>query len=458
MSDKYLAFTLLPLGIVLTITSLFVFAIGWDKLKGYLESGSVNGQVVTSLADSPFPIKVNAALHELDGSLFADTNITSDGHFELAEITPGDYQISISGNGFRTLKKAISVFPKRSTEVGSVPLQFDVLMLGEKENVPSYRYAAIHKSKDGNLWALGFQSKDNHSTYKVLRKRSGVWNEVIIPQFKGAIQAISVNSLGNSLLIGSAGNGAVLSRNNGQSWEQLEFDNDIWGAKDSAELPDKSWVIAAVGGKRYQYSTGVILKSNDEGASWHRKIEIEDSINKILVLSSGRVLFSTASPKNRANIYYSDDYGESWDVATIPEDYKLRGISDIIETQDGILYAGNIDGSNWKGDFTKGGVILQSQDNGLSWTEFYSNSKWRGVNALFENDEKHLFVWNGADINVTFDRGSEWSNFGQTGAGYKRTLFDQGEELYVIGGQSIYRFDSSVFSPVGFNKRLKSAQ
>jgi len=173
MSDKFYAFTLLPLGVILTIISLFVFATGWDKLKSYLDSGSINGRVELSLLNSPFLISPQVHMLELDGKKYAEATVNSEGAFEFIEITPGDYQLEFNGKGIKPVKKSASVFPRRSTEAGSVQLQFDVLTLGVKEKLPHFRYVQAHKSYGGDVWVSGFRIKDNQSEYKVFTKDRG---------------------------------------------------------------------------------------------------------------------------------------------------------------------------------------------------------------------------------------------------------------------------------------------
>lgn len=436
MTGKTIAILWLSSAVVMTIGSLFIFSVGWDKLKDYLDSSTIEGRLQRPML-AGVTLEPRIALFGLSSPENIMVSIPNNGQFSQREIPPGRYRLEISGRGIRKVQHEIEIPKKKAIDLGSFPLEIDSSALLLKEEHPSFRVATVGIGPDESLWAVGFKDND----YKIFVKRANRWNEVFIPQFKGAIQVIAVTLFSDeTFLLGSVGNGAVISRDRGISWESLKLPTDVWGVSTAIELPDKPWLLVAMAGQRYVKSNGALLKSSDRGKTWKVIFRSEDEIRSIRRLSSNRLIAGTTSIFRSAAIYYSDDFGESWsasDIKKIPE--PLRGITTFIELSNGTVLAGNQDGRSWKGDFLKGGVILNSTDGGLTWNVLLRDEKWKGVNALYETADNKLLAWSGIDALLSQDMGVSWSPVFQTGSGYRDTLISIGQHLYLIGGDRLYK-------------------
>lgn len=441
MTGKTIAILWLASSVVMTIGSLFVFSVGWDKLKDYIESSKIEGRIQRPMLTG-VSLEPRIALIGLSSSEDILINIQKDGQFSQEEIPPGRYRLDISGKGIRKVQRELEIPKKKAIDLGSISIEIDSSALLLKEEHPSFRVATLGVGPDESLWAVGFKDND----YKVFVKRANRWSEVLIPQFKGAIQVIAVNLFSNGVfLLGSVGNGAVISKDRGNSWEFLKFPIDVWGVSSAIELPDKSWLLVAMSGQRYVNSNGSLLKSSDQGKTWKEVFRTEDEIRSIRRLSSNRLVVGTASLFRSAAIHYSDDFGESWSTSDIKKIAEpLRGITTFLELSNGTVLAGNQDGRNWKGDFLKGGVILNSTDGGLTWSVLLRDEKWKGVGAIYETADNKLLAWSGIDTLLSQDMGASWSTVFQTGSGYRDTLLSIDRQLYVIVGDRLYKLATSL--------------
>lgn len=450
MSGKTISIFLLGLSIIMTIGSVFIFAIGWDKLKKYLESSTIEGHL-------QFPKIGNVSFHPtitlvgLSNRKIIHLSTYQD-QFSRAEIPPGHYKLDISGKGIRSFQQEINIPEKKTLNLGTVALEIDSSDLLKKEDIPPFRIATLGIGPNGSLWATGF--KDNG--YRVYVKRNNHWNELFISQFKGAIQAVSVHLFSNGIFfVGSIGNGAVVSHDGGNSWESLRLPANVWGVSKAIELPDKSWILVAMGGEKYVKSNGILLKSFNLGRTWKEVFFSEDDIRAIKLLSSNRIIIGTESLSTSASIYYSDDFGESWKISKIIKREALRGITTFLELNNGQIIAGNRDGRHWKGNFLRGSLILKSTDRGLTWSTLSQDENWNGVDALFETIDNKLFAWSGGEVFVSKNNGSSWSSVLHTGSGYRDTLNIIDKDMYIISNENIYKLTTSL-DDKALNEWLKS--
>ena len=442
MSGKTIAILWLTSSVIMTIGSLFVFSVGWDKLKDYLDSSKVEGRIQRPILAGVL-FKPNIALVGISTPDIIQFHAEKDGYFSQEEIPPGRYKLEISGKGVHKIQQEIDILKKKALDLGVFLLEIDSSALLLKEEHPSFsRIATASIGPKDTLWVVGFKDND----YKVFVKSANRWKEVLIPQFRGAIQVVEAHLFTDgAFLLGSIGNGAVISRDHAGSWESMALPEDVWGVSRALELPDKSWLLASLTGQKYVKSNGALLKSTDHGKTWKVIFRSEDEIQSIKRLSSNRLVIGTSSLSQGAAIHYSDDYGESWNASDIKKVGKpLRGITDILELSTGKVLAGTKDGSGWKGDFLKGGAVLGSVDGGLTWEVLFHDEQWKDIGALNETADNKLLAWSGVDLMLSQDMGLSWSRALQTGAGYRDTVVSVGQQQYVIGGDRLYKFATTL--------------
>lgn len=312
----------------------------------------------------------------------------------------------------------------------------------QSEPVPAFRIASVGEGPDESLWATGFAE----NTYRIFRRQDNQWSEVIIPQFNGAIQVVTQKLLSNGdFLLGSVGNGAVVSSDSGSTWKTIPFPMEVWGVRRILELPDRSLLAAVMTGSRYVKDVGKVLRSTDQGKSWAETLKPTGSLSGISRLSSNRVVAYTSTLDTSATIHYSDDFGSTWTESKITGlSNPIRGIKFVLELQSGALIAGIEDGKNWKGNFSRGGVLLKSNDGGRNWSVLVNDFAWTSINAGLQATDGRLYIWSGPNVLLSTDEGASWVPFLQTGSGYADTLVKTSLGTFVIAHDKLFRLNSEL--------------
>ena len=441
MSAKAFAIFLLSASVVMTVGSLFVFSVGWDKLKDALDLSAISGQIEYTNTAGLHP-RPTLIMKEVDGHQSLTIPVASSGAFEQSEVPPGKYKLLFRGKGLATVEREV-VVPKRTTlDVGRLSAQLSTTELFKQEWASGFRIATVADGPNDSLWAMGFKGNE----YRIYKKQDQDWKEVVVPQFSGAIQVVAAKLLRNgSFLLGSIGNGAAISRDGGQTWLQVKTPPDVWGVRQILELPGNMLLLAGARGSRYLKDEGVVLRSSDGGKTWDEILRLSDSIAGMSYLSSGRTVLYTSSLKGTATIRFSDDLGATWTDAEIGGvSEPIRGFNFIQVLSNGKLLAGAEDGKNWKGSFFRGGLLLQSDDSGRTWVPLHVDSTWSSVKAALQAVDGRLYVWSDANVFVSSDSGKTWQTFAQTGSGYSDTLVVTKTAMFVISGEQLLKIQSDL--------------
>ncbi len=452
-------------GVTATVASFFLFAMGWDLLQAYRSSGQISGKLDFPNLGYSLTFYPSVSLSNIDGSNRTLIPDRSDGRLELSGVTPGEYYLSVEAYGLTTVTRPVTILPRRRTELGSVPLEFDPQQFWREETLEPFRIGHsfyinhVGPGPDQNAWAAGFSFDGRfHDEYKLFRRQGEVsaWREVIVPQFNKRASRTNMTKLfsDGTFLVGSLGGGAVISEDGGCSWRSLEIPG-IDSVSHVIELPGGAWLLA--GFKRWIERPNpslLITRSSDRGSSWDMntlELRSGDNVKRMLLTSSGRLLAGTESLYGAGSILISNDLGETWEKAEIDNPKKLRGIRTLYELRNGDLLAGNEDGRNWRGDFYRGGQILVSRDGGLSWHELVEHGGWQGIKGIYENTDGALFVWadlegyidpDGSgyvipeDLLLSSDRGKTWHPFSRTfGRGFEETYGVVENEVFVVSDE-----------------------
>lgn len=441
MTGKNIAILLIATAIILTITSLFLFAIGWDKLKSYSESGTVSG--IITLPKVPIKYEPTMYLIELFGDKKRyDIIPNNEGSFILKELDPGEYNLIIEGQHIKKITQKLEVITKTNTNIGTIQLEFSAEESVVKINSPNLIIQHMHINDQNAIWLLGGNKDSNNITkYKIYLNENNTqyWNEEIIPLFDGTVFALFCgNFSGNYLIIGSEAKGAVISNNNGLIWSKLDLPVKVNFINNGLEVANGSWILMG----REEHGTGVLVLSNDNGISWKTVLNADHIISSGIIHSSGRLLVSTESLEISSSIFYSDDNGSTWSKSKFKDGHNLRGIKCLYELRNGSILAGTMSGLNWKGDFHKSSKILISKDCGLTWSTLYDDPSLTEISYFYESKNGILYIW-GNQILCSFDIGKTWHIFyGQpkTPFTFKGYLL-KSEYIFFTGISGVYKIN-----------------
>ena len=104
----------------------------------------------------------------------------------------------------------------------------------------------------------------------------------------------------------------------------------------------------------------------------------DSTINMILSIQSTDTSYSF--------LYYTTNWGKSWDYYQFPKYYQ-----DVIQLEDGTMYACGSTWPNQKGDGNDTGVIEKSTDNGKTWLNLYSSNEFNYI-LEFERYNEVLYA------------------------------------------------------------------
>lgn len=196
-------------------------------------------------------------------------------------------------------------------------------------------------SRASNFYSIAFLGNEmfmGTDNAGVLRSDDSgkTWNQV--GNLSDITEIIGLAVSGQNLI--AMGSGIYVSKDSGQNWTEMQSAgtweaccspiavngtnvyvatlSGLWYSGDQGitwnlVFPDTVLAVA-IDNKNIYISSGGILRSTNEGASWDRinKGLGLDSLGEWLLYKSGSFLFSESGRANTANCYVSSDEGDSW--------------------------------------------------------------------------------------------------------------------------------------------------
>ncbi len=182
-------------------------------------------------------------LHQLDGTITADTRADGSGQFNFAGLPAGRYELQIGAPGFRVTTRQVDLHP---SEVAALKSQLEIGSVAESVEVTA---------------AVGTIQTANASVATVSRKKARPKGPSPLP---GKLPTDVTVTSGKVLLAMNSGAEVFVSRNSGRSWKIVK---PVWHAQvHLIALADPSQSSIAV----FQLTTdaGSVWLSRD-GAHWY---------------------------------------------------------------------------------------------------------------------------------------------------------------------------------------------
>ena len=232
---------------------------------------------------------------------------------------------------------------------------------------------------------------DNASTFR--RDRDGEWKELIdMPDFNAPE---TFHQLGDELLVRGYDNKLYHSRDGANSFEFLR----------SPVLADFSSWSDWLEVKRYGDVTFAYDISRP--APLYRYQEGEENVEEVLPLGRAVELFNdTLWALDETKLYISADEGQSWEQRADFTNYVVGDTPGFSTQPRGVYKTGNNVVVLLSGNVEEG-LILYSDDNGLTYTEVWSE----GLMAHYDAQDSIIVVnyeANGTGIIVSEDAGATW--------------------------------------------------
>jgi len=191
------------------------------------------------------------------------------------------------------------------------------------------------------------------------------------------------------------------STDNGENWEYLRLDNHPNLVSVFAVDPDTAWCLS---------ESGNAYKTDDKGISWHiMKIGNENDLecSDIFVTQNNHIFIfgigiNNADEEIPTSFFYSStDGGNNWTKTIIgKETFALRKA---ILTADGDFYVSGF-WDNYVGSPNKIGLILFSDNNGLSWAEIYNDTTLHDIDAITVINSSNILAIGGIDDENSYER------------------------------------------------------
>lgn len=213
----------------------------------------------------------------------------------------------------------------------------------------------------------------------------------------------------------------LLSTNAGKSWEVVFQDTTLGLFFNSLKFADDKNGLAVsdpIDGKFF------ILRTENAGENWERVTDLPDVLEGeanfaasntcIEFLPSGKAWI--ASGGEAARVFYSNDFGKSWDVAKTP---MIRGLASsgifsisFINEKVGVIVGGIYDQPELNTN-----VAAYSFDGGLTWLPAVTMpEEYRScVREVKTSDNSFLFAIGKTGCDYSMDKGMNWQFLNETG-------------------------------------------
>jgi hypothetical protein len=176
-----------------------------------------------------------------------------------------------------------------------------------------------------------------------------------------------------------------------------------------------------------------IYKSSDDGENWNKVLElgVADVINDFIELSNGRLLAAHTGYDGGGTLYYSDDKGDTWNIAGLERTFLQQFA---IDSQNNIYVVsyGGYDGM---------GRVFRSDDFGMNWEEIYARKK---ITSIIITPEDDIYI-GATGSNMWYSGGVFMShNYGQTWEVISEGTSGNVEELYLGANGYLYAICSEL--------------
>jgi len=288
------------------------------------------------------------------------------------------------------------------------------------------------------------------------RSQTPSW-KIMTFQDSARINAITTNTAGH-IFVGTIGNGAFRSTDNGNSWTSLNIDSaahnytdlrtapngDIYAATFSDQgylhkstnngaewnlLPFPS--VGIIGGIAFdaqgniyccdiRLDGGTLARSTDGGNNWKVLLtKTEEGFNAIAFDSHDNIFTTT----NQSSLYYSSDHGSSWTrLAYVEHGNEVCSITALAVDRDDVIYIGAACG------------VMRSTDAGLHWS-WPQYTGLYDIGPLIVSESGIMFVARGGNIVVSSDKADQWYSLdsGIVGDRYITAIAEGGDGTIFLG-------------------------
>ena len=149
---------------------------------------------------------------------------------------------------------------------------------------------------------------------------------------------------------------------------------------------------------------GKILKTDDGGKNWTKKLEVLDDIGSIKMSHDTLLAISNFTD------YYSLDQGINWEI--LAQDLPLNYV-ETVQTTTGIVYRRQ---ENSNGELGLPTSLFESRDGGHSWKNIFPFQA--SIYSIYTNEENNLYVGINNTVIWNEERGSFEENLENNSAFY----------------------------------------
>ena len=319
---------------------------GWTTIPyvGTIPNRIATNNIVPYTVIKPQPFGLSAFIPKKKGSIFYSVDMDATGQYMIA----GTTSLSASGN-------ENGIFYSNNYGV-----------TWTASNITSNDWRGIAMSKNGNYAYIG--NGNEQSGLWISTNKGVTWTQSS-SQNSGSINGVATNTSGQYVIIGYSGQGIRTSSDYGQTWSQPTTAANL-NIYNLCMSSTGQYCVASLNGSNFT------LFSVDYGNTWNASALTYSFAYSWFAMKPDGSLILASDFQNNTGIWYSTDYGNSWQQTNMKQ-YCFAGIA--IDST-GTYAIANCTGQN----ANIGLGIFYSKDGGMTWspTNVIAYNSQYGVNQI----------------------------------------------------------------------------